>query len=283
MKNPSTLLLICCLTFLFVFLLTPLVHATANSTGGIIITSISTQNFSGLPNKDFDGTFTVTNNGTLLQNIRISQTGLGSLDIVFAPEKFDLGAGQSQNVHFDIESDAGDEDLFKGIIIAQSDASHKDFFSLSINLSTERFAAVRASDVFLGRIELNNGTNTTGFYPGQLVELEIFFENNYRKSTDPIIESFRRFEVFFEDFSDESTTDFEPEFGDISLSIEPASIRSIKSKQFRIPFDTTNNRSYKLQLDLEAEDSENRVFPINYTSLIVVNREEERVGFSTLQ
>src|SRR3989338_8768856 len=72
-------------------LLTPLVAATPNKQGAIVITNINSQNFSGLPNKDFDLRFTVLNNGTQQRSLRVTDSGFGSLDIQISPEDLSLG------------------------------------------------------------------------------------------------------------------------------------------------------------------------------------------------
>ena len=230
MRNPLLVLFVACIVFI----------VPAASAEDIIISSVNSHNFSGLPNEDFEGSFTVLNNGTQAHNLEFRTSGLSALDVTISPNKITLRPGESQGIRFGIVSDPEDEGLFVGKIIGSGVGINSMFVDVILNLSTVNFMAFTIDEVRLGGIVLNNLTNTTGFGPGDLVELSINVHNQYSDPGDPSIDSIHFVDVLFPDFLDEGTRDFEPEFEASSITLRPGTSQELISKKFRIPFDLEN-------------------------------------------
>ena len=267
----------------FLILSSASASSTPNSKGSINISSIISQSFSGLPNEDFESSFTVINNGANTTDIQILESGFGSLDLEFSADDFTLAPGEARIVTFEILSNPEDEDLFNGTITAQRDSNNKDSFTVSVNLSTIGKQLLIIESVKLDNILLQANANNTGFYPGQPLKLKLTLHNNYEENDDPLIDSIVDLNVEFENFQDESKSDLEVEFDDLDIAIKPSSTEEIASKEFRIPFDLTKNKAYKLTVKGEFEDEQNRVFEINYSTFIVVDKKENQVGFSKFE
>ncbi|HLC19605.1 MAG TPA: hypothetical protein VJK72_01710, partial [Candidatus Nanoarchaeia archaeon] len=150
MRNPLLVLFVACIVFI----------VPAASAEDIIISSVNSPNFSGLPNEDFEGSFTVLNNGTQAHNLEFRTSGLSALDVTISPNKITLRPGESQGIRFGIVSDPEDEGLFVGKIIGSGVGINSMFVDVILNLSTVNFMAFTIDEVRLGGIVLNNLTNT---------------------------------------------------------------------------------------------------------------------------
>jgi hypothetical protein len=253
--------------FVLILICTPTVLAQ-----NINISTISATYFNGEPNKDFSGSFNVKSNSTQILEVDIRSTDFSEIDILFSPGKFDLPAGGTQLVNFDIKTGPEDEKLFKGNIVALSKQGNSSK-QIKVNLSLPvNFTSFTVTKVKLGSDVVTQGAILEGFFPASLVELSFDIESNYNKSKDPKIHDI-----------DFNISLYGKKFNiSRKISLDYGEKEKVKSESFRIPFDVKEGQKYHFEMNVDARDKQGRSYDYFVSANITHNKKLKDVGFSEL-
>lgn len=265
-------------SILFIIILT-IPFASAEN---LVISEISAQNFTGLPNKDFEGTFKITNNISQSLNVNIDYSGLSGLDIEFSEDDLDLNPGESATIDFDITSEPGDKGVFTGSFIARDNKGNQTSFNVMVNLTFSNTSMLKIESVLFDGDSLEAGKNVSGLKAGQLVDLEFVLENLFNEDDDPSIENFE-FDVRIEDIADDDTQDLDIVIKDADQSIEPDKSLRFYSEDFRIPYDISSKKSYNLIIEVDADDDENQDYHVEFEAFVIPEKEDEDIGFADVK
>jgi hypothetical protein len=248
----------------------------------ITITEVSSNNFTGLPNTDFDGSFKVNNNASGARTIKLAYTGLSGLEIKFSPDELEIQSGSSQTISFEIDSEPEDESSYTGTFTATS-GTDVATLNMSVNLTLpENFSMLEIKNVELGDKVIPNGGDISGFLPGRIVQLEFELKNNYPINNDPKLENFD-IQAVIKNFADGGTDDLKLDF-DESFKLAPkGGDRKLKSEEFRIPHDVGEFSKYELEIVIEAEDEEGRKHEAEFSANLTTKRDNFDAAFGKVE
>jgi hypothetical protein len=246
----------------------------------MLVTDLTNNNFTGIPNQDFEGSFKVTNNGSTQIGVSLTHQDFGDLEIKFDLENFNLQAGESKTIDFDIKSKAEDDEIYAGKFKAKQ-GSQEVFLNMSVDLRIPaNFSKLEISNVELNDILIEANKNVTGFSPAKLTKLEFELKNTYNLTGDPSIDDFD-IQATLINIKDQSTKDLAIDF-DENVVLDYGEKKKFKSEEFRIPYDVEHLKNYRLVIDIEGEDEENRKHALRFESSIITEKKAKAAGFADI-